>query len=73
MRLADGSFLVSSWDGNGVYHGTPGGGWKRIISEINSPADFGLDTQRNLLIIPHLEDSVVSLHPLEVKLPGAPL
>ena len=62
--LDNGAFLVSSWDGNGIYYGRLGGPFERIIGDINSPADFGLDTRRNLLIIPHLDESVVSIHPL---------
>lgn len=62
--LPDGTFLVSSWDGNGIYAGPRGGPFELIVSEINSPADFGLDTNRNLLIVPHLDENMVSLHPL---------
>lgn len=62
--LADGTFLVSSWDGNGIYRGRAGGRFELVVQGIDSPADFGLDTKRKLLIVPHLEEGFVSLHPL---------
>src|SRR6266550_2364527 len=31
VQLADGSFLVSSWDGKAVYHGKPGGAFTAIV------------------------------------------
>lgn len=62
--LEDGTFLVTSWDGNGVYLDRPGGVWERIIDGIGSPADIGFDTRRRLVLVPHLEEGFVSLHPL---------
>lgn len=45
--------------------GPKGGPFQLIVDGINSPADFGLDTKRNLLIVPHLKGNVVSLHSLD--------
>lgn len=62
--LEDGTFLVTSWDGNGVYRGRPGGRFERVIGGIDSPADIGFDAKRRLVLVPHLEEGFVSLHPL---------
>ena len=65
VHLADGSFLVSSWDGKAVYRGPQGGPFTAILENINAPADIGYDTKRKLLLVPHFMDSVVSVHPLQ--------
>lgn len=62
--LGDGTFLVTSWDGNGVFRGRPGGRFERVVEGVDSPADIGFDTERRLILVPHLMENVVSVHPL---------
>jgi hypothetical protein len=65
VHLADGSFLVSSWDAKAVYRGKPGGAFAAVIENVNSPADIGYDTKRGRLLIPHFMDNIVTVHPLK--------
>jgi sugar lactone lactonase YvrE len=65
MALADGSVLVSSWEGKAVYRGNPGATFQAVVENVDSPADFGIDTKRNRLLIPHFMENRVSLHPLQ--------
>lgn len=62
VQLADGSLLISSWDGKAVYRGKPGGAFTAVAENINSPADIGYDTKRNRLLIPHFMDNIVTIH-----------
>lgn len=65
VHLADGSFLVSSWDGKAVYRGPQHGVFTTAIDNVNAPADIGYDTKRHRLLIPHFMDSIVTIHPLQ--------
>jgi len=65
VHLADGSFLVSSWDAKAVYRGKPGGAFAAVIENVNSPADIGYDTKRHRVLIPHFMDNIVTVHPLQ--------
>jgi len=65
VHLADGSFLVSSWDAKAVYRGKPGAAFTAVIENVNSPADIGYDTKRKRVLIPHFMDSIVTVHPLQ--------
>lgn len=65
VHLADGSFLVTSWDGKAVYRGAQAGPFTAVVENVNAPADIGYDTKRQLLLIPHFMDSIVTIHPLK--------
>jgi sugar lactone lactonase YvrE len=52
VKLADGSFLISSWDASAVYRGLPGGEFTELVSGIVSPADIAYDTKRHTNLIP---------------------
>ncbi len=71
VRLGDGSFLISSWEASAIYRGFPGQEFKEVISEIPSPADIGLDSKRNTLLIPILQKSAVQFVPLPALAPPA--
>jgi sugar lactone lactonase YvrE len=71
VRLGDGSFLISSWEASAIYRGLPGGEFKEVISGIPSPADIGLDTKRNALLIPIFQKSAVQFVPLPPLSPPA--
>ena len=64
VKLGDGSFLVSSWEASAIYRGFPGQAFKEAISQIPSPADIGLDSKRNTLLIPIFQKSAVQFVPL---------
>ena len=73
VKLGDGSFLISSWEASAVYRGLPGGEFKEVNSAIPSPADIGLDTKRNTLLIPMFQESAVQFVPLPpLVLPDVP-
>jgi sugar lactone lactonase YvrE len=66
IHMSDDSFLVSSWDGKAVYRGKPGGGgFTAVLENVNAPADIGYDTKRHMLLVPHFQDSIVTLHPIQ--------
>ena len=50
--LDGGDLLVSSWEGEAVYRGKPGAGWKEVVSGVKSPADIGWDSKRKSILIP---------------------
>ena len=71
VRLDDGSFLISSWEASAIYRGFPRGEFKEVISGIPSPADIGLDSKRNMLLIPIFQKSAVQFVPLPPLAPPA--
>jgi hypothetical protein len=71
VKLGDGSFLVSSWEASAIYRGFPRGEFKEVISGIPSPADIGLDSKRNTLLIPIFQKSAVQFVPLPPLTPPA--
>jgi len=60
--LADGRFLVTSWEGQTVFHGKPGS-WT-AGPPVKSPADLGVDADNALMLIPLFEENRVELHEL---------
>lgn len=65
VHLADGTFLVSSWESNSVYRGTATGPFNAVIQNVKSPADIGYDTKRKRVMVPHFMESRVTIHPLQ--------
>lgn len=61
VRLADGSFLVSSWEAQAVYRiPADGGDVQAVLEGVPSPADIGWDARRQRVLIPvFLEDRLV--------------
>jgi sugar lactone lactonase YvrE len=56
---------ATSWEKSAVYKGTIGGELTEVWKDLKSPADFGFDQKRNIVLIPQfLEDRVVGF---EVK------
>lgn len=62
VHLADGSALVSSWGGEGIYRGRPGGKFEPVITGIDNPADIGYDTKRGRLLLPIPALNQVTIH-----------
>jgi sugar lactone lactonase YvrE len=52
VRLPDGRFAVSSWEGQAVYAGAIEGPFEILIEGVASPADIGLDEKRARLLVP---------------------
>src|SRR5690606_24727727 len=69
-QLEDNVLLVSSWDGKGVYRiegpagARDGENAKPVVQNVNSPADFGIDTRRERIILPLLLEDEVRIVPL---------
>lgn len=65
VHLADGSLLISSWEGNSVYRGPAAGPFNAVVENVDSPADMGYDTKRHRLLIPHFKESRVTVHSIQ--------
>ncbi|HEY6462302.1 MAG TPA: hypothetical protein VIY73_19175, partial [Polyangiaceae bacterium] len=61
VALGD-SLLVSSWEAAGVFKGKAGGEWTQVWSGLTAPADIGLDTKRNLVLVPRFQDNMVEAY-----------
>lgn len=61
---ADGQLLISSWEGSAVYRGNATGPFEAVVQGITSPADIGVDSKRNLLLIPVFQEDRIEIHPL---------
>jgi hypothetical protein len=64
VRLEDGTVIVSSWLGEGVYRGTPGATFEPILTGVDAPADLGYDTKRHRLLVPIPGANQVTIHAL---------
>ncbi|MFO8073904.1 MAG: hypothetical protein R6V85_18740 [Polyangia bacterium] len=49
---ADGTALVSSWDGEAIYGAAPNDDFEELFGGVESAADIGLDAQRGRLLVP---------------------
>jgi sugar lactone lactonase YvrE len=63
--LPDGRIAASSWEGKAVYAGKPGEAMVVIVENVESPADFGVDGKRNLLIVPNFTGNSLSFQPIK--------
>lgn len=63
VKLQDGSLAMSSWESSSidVYKN---GEYETIAEFLNSPADMGVDTKRNRLLIPLFNENKVLILPL---------
>ncbi len=52
VRLDDGRWLASSWEGRAIYAITRKGEVTALIQELDQPADLGVDRKRARLLIP---------------------
>lgn len=65
VELADGSLLVSSWEGEAVYRVSPDGGQPAtLVDGIPSPADLGYDAQRDRVLIPVFTENRIEMRPV---------
>ena len=51
VALPSGELYTSSWEGKAVYK-LANKTWTEVVKDVESPADFALDTKRNVLVIP---------------------
>lgn len=65
VLLEGGDVLVSSWDAKSVYRGPVAGPFEAVITDMDSPADIGFDTKRNLVLVPKFGENKVELRPLD--------
>jgi sugar lactone lactonase YvrE len=59
--LADGRILVSSWADSAV-HIVQNGEMTTLVPNVSGPADIGVDTKRNIVAIPRLNDNKVDYY-----------
>ncbi|HEX2059192.1 MAG TPA: hypothetical protein VHK90_00480 [Thermoanaerobaculia bacterium] len=64
VRVDDHTVLVSSWLGEGIYRGSPGGTFEPLLTGIDAPADLGYDTKRHRLLVPIPGANQVTIHAL---------
>jgi sugar lactone lactonase YvrE len=64
VKINDGRLLVSSWEANQVFGGTPAGEFTVVVPEAKSPADIGYDVKRNRVLIPLFMENAVQIQPL---------
>jgi hypothetical protein len=65
-RLADGRWLVTSWADSSLYVVPAGGGAPtKLIGSVNAPADIGVDTKRNRVLVPLFMDNRVEVFELK--------
>jgi hypothetical protein len=65
VRLADGSFLVTSFQASSIFHGKLGGSFEVAFAGQSTPADIGYDTKRSRLLVPHYGDGTVEAFEIE--------
>lgn len=58
--MRDGSVVVSSWEAQGLYR-LKSDDVQLLVSGINSPADFAVDTRRNRLLVPQLTEDQIQV------------
>ncbi|BBP42272.1 hypothetical protein [Thiosulfativibrio zosterae] len=64
LSLDDGSIITSSWEAEAVFHISPNKAVKTLMDGLEAPADLGLDTQRNRVLIPMFKANEVVILPL---------
>ncbi len=59
------SLIVSSWGGSAIYRGKLNETFSVVVSGVSAPADIGLDTKRNRLLVPRFMDNAVDVYELK--------
>lgn len=60
-RVGD-ALLVSSWEGQAVYKGKPGGTFEPVLQSLEAPADIGYDKKRGRVLVPRFMGNVVEAY-----------
>ena len=59
LKMDDGSYLMSSWEGASIYRLDGDGNYQVIATQLESPADLGYDDKRQRILVPlFLKDEV---------------
>jgi hypothetical protein len=64
LKLKDGRFLISSWGGSAIYVLNTDKTFSVLMDSLDAPADLGLDTKRNLVLVPLFKQNKVVFLPL---------
>ena len=64
-RLGDGSYVVTSWEAQGVFHVTPDGKAEQFVKGLEGPADLAVDTKRNRIVVPQLLRNEIYIGPVK--------
>lgn len=64
-KLADGRWAVTSWEAQAVFIGSTAQPFTQAFSDLQAPADLGIDRKRNRLLIPKFQDNEIVIQPLE--------
>jgi hypothetical protein len=59
VKLKDGRFVVSSWEGSAIYVLDKDGNFDVLADSLDAPADMGVDTKRDRLLIPLFKQNKV--------------
>ncbi len=67
VKTNAGRLLISSWEGKQVFGGSGAGSaeaFTALVSDVNSPADIGYDSKRNLVLIPQFMENQLQVSQL---------
>ncbi len=64
VKLNDSQFAISSWGGSAIYVYNRDGTFTTMTESLDAPADLGVDTKRNRLLIPLFKQNKVVIQPL---------
>ena len=59
VKLDDGRFLFSSWGGSAIYALNEDNTYSLFADALDAPADLGVDSKRNRLLIPLFKQNAV--------------
>ena len=63
VKLKDGRFITSSWGGSALYVLNKDGKFSVLADSLDAPADLGVDTKRNRVLIPLFKQNKVVILP----------
>jgi hypothetical protein len=62
LVAAGDAVYASSWEGQGVFKGKPGGSWDLVLPGLKAPADIGFDAKRSRILVPLFQDNTVEVY-----------
>jgi sugar lactone lactonase YvrE len=62
VSVAGGQVVVSSWEGQALYTGSPGGTFIELVGGLQAPADIGYDTKRQRVLVPRFMENRVEVY-----------
>lgn len=65
VKVKGGQVLMSSWGESGIYAFDQNQQFKVLFSDLDAPADMGVDTKRNRLLVPLFKENKVVILPLD--------